>query len=199
MALVIGGKPDSSFDNPLGLLTDCHRRIERFLQQLLLVAREAKGGELSDEQRHALEVALRYFREAAPRHTRDEEDSLFPRMRAGGAEETEAALTALATLEADHEAADAAHLQVDEIGRKWLADGSLAPADHSRLVALLEELATLYTAHIKIEDTQVFPAAERALPAGEIKAVGREMAERRGIDLSNIPDLKLRCPTRRSI
>ena len=32
---------------------------------------------LDDETRHALELALRYFREAAPKHTADEEESLF--------------------------------------------------------------------------------------------------------------------------
>jgi len=36
---------------------------------------------LTEETRAALESALRYFREAAPKHTADEEESLFPRMR----------------------------------------------------------------------------------------------------------------------
>lgn len=197
MALTIGGKPDSSFDNPIGLLSDCHRRIERFLQQLRLVADEAQGGALSDDHRHALEVALRYFREAAPRHTRDEEDSLFPKMRGHGGQEITQAMAALDRLEADHEAADAAHGEVDQIGQRWLAEGTLPQPDHKRLIDLLHQLTDLYSAHIHLEDTEVFPIAERTLSDDQIKAVGREMAERRGIDLSKMPDLKLRCPTRR--
>jgi hypothetical protein len=33
------------------------------------------------ELRNALETALKYFREAAPMHTADEEESLFPLLR----------------------------------------------------------------------------------------------------------------------
>ena len=36
---------------------------------------------MTEETRVALESALRYFREAAPKHTADEEESLFPRLR----------------------------------------------------------------------------------------------------------------------
>jgi hypothetical protein len=36
---------------------------------------------LTEETRAALETALRYFREAAPKHTADEEESRFPRLR----------------------------------------------------------------------------------------------------------------------
>jgi hypothetical protein len=43
MPVVIGGRPDSSFSDPLGLLTDCHRRIERFLGALRRVAARAGG------------------------------------------------------------------------------------------------------------------------------------------------------------
>jgi hemerythrin-like domain-containing protein len=197
MAITIGGKPDSSFDNPIGLLSDCHRRIERFLQQLLLVADEAKAGELSGDQRHALETALRYFREAAPRHTRDEEDSLFPKLRAAGGAEIDAALQALDRLEADHDAADGAHAEIDQIGQHWLETGHIGQDAHERLISLLKTLANLYAGHIRLEDTEVFPLAKRTLTDAEVKAVGREMADRRGIDLSAMPDLKLRCPTRR--
>jgi hemerythrin-like domain-containing protein len=81
MPIVIGAKPESNFTNPIGLLTDCHRRIERFLSVLLQVSTTARGGELTLEQRTALETALRYFHDAAPKHTADEEQSLFPRLR----------------------------------------------------------------------------------------------------------------------
>jgi hypothetical protein len=62
-------------------LSDCHRRIEKFLEQIIRVCTTARGGELNAGQREALEVALRYFRQAAPLHTADEETSLFPRVR----------------------------------------------------------------------------------------------------------------------
>jgi hypothetical protein len=49
-----GAPPENSFDTPLGLLSDCHRRIERFLEQLLRVAETARGGALDAGQRAAL-------------------------------------------------------------------------------------------------------------------------------------------------
>ena len=41
MAIPIGAKPDSGFDDPIGMLKDCHRRIEHFLNILCLVADRA--------------------------------------------------------------------------------------------------------------------------------------------------------------
>ena len=46
MAIQIGGKPDSGFDDPIGMLIDCHRRIERFLHVLCVVASRARNIEL---------------------------------------------------------------------------------------------------------------------------------------------------------
>ena len=80
MPIVIGAKRESDFSDPIGMLGDCHRRIERFLNALLTVATSAKGGPLTNEQQTALATSLRYFREAAPKHTADEEESLFPRL-----------------------------------------------------------------------------------------------------------------------
>ena len=64
-----------NFTDPTGLLSDCHRRVEMFLGMLAAVAK------VTVETSQALESALRYFREAAPKHTADEEESLFPRLR----------------------------------------------------------------------------------------------------------------------
>src|SRR6202051_4820731 len=81
MPIVIGAKRESDFTDPIGMLGDCHRRIEMFLNMLVRVAEQAHGEALNEEQRGALETALRYFREAAPKHTADEEERLFPRLR----------------------------------------------------------------------------------------------------------------------
>jgi hemerythrin-like domain-containing protein len=80
MAVTIGAKRESDFTDPLGMLSDCHRRVERFLRVLIDVTVQEQGAELSTEQQAALEAGLRYFREAAPKHTADEEESLFPRL-----------------------------------------------------------------------------------------------------------------------
>ena len=81
MPIAIGARRDHGFDEPLGLLSDCHRRIEHFLRVLIALDARAHGGPLLDTERNDLTAALRYFATAAPRHTADEEDSLFPRLR----------------------------------------------------------------------------------------------------------------------
>ena len=182
MAITIGAKPESSFREPLGLLGDCHRRIERFLDQLLRVAESAQGGALDDDRRTEWETALRYFERAAPLHTEDEEKSLFPRLRASADPRAREALRALAGLEEDHRTADADHAEVDRLGRVWLSEGSLSDEQTARLRVTLRCLRALYARHIAIEDNTVFPLAGAALRPEEIAAIGREMALRRGLD-----------------
>jgi hemerythrin-like domain-containing protein len=181
MPIVIGAKPESNFADPIGLLTDCHRRIERFLNVLVRVAADAQGAPLTPEQRTAFETALRYFRDAAPKHTADEESTLFPRLRASANPEAQAALARLDALEGDHDRADIAHAEADRLGRQWLDAGTLAPDAAAKLSATLAELTELYRAHIAVEEGEVFPIAARALSAGDRRAAGREMAGRRGL------------------
>ena len=59
MAIQIGAKPDSGFDDPIGMLKDCHRRIESFLGILCVVVDRAQGRSLTDEERDAVKAALR--------------------------------------------------------------------------------------------------------------------------------------------
>src|SRR6478752_4203174 len=99
MPIVIGAKRESDFTDPIGMLGDCHRRIEMFLNVLVRVAETVHGEELTQEQRSALETALRYFREAAPKHTADEEESLFPRLRQIENDEVRALLARIESLE----------------------------------------------------------------------------------------------------
>jgi hypothetical protein len=51
MAIQIGAKRDSGFDDPLGMLKDCHRRIENFLGILCVVVERAQGRSLTGEER----------------------------------------------------------------------------------------------------------------------------------------------------
>ncbi len=178
MPIVIGAKPESSFADPVGLLSDCHRRIERFLSVLAAIAR-THGGPLTSEQRTALETALRYFREAAPKHTADEELSLFPRLRSLDQPEVKAVLARVDSLEEDHARAGQMHTEVDRLGQEWLSSGSLPPPGADRLSSLLDELTRLYREHIATEDHGLFPLAAAVLDKEQREAIGREMAARR--------------------
>ena len=177
----LGAPPLAGFDDPIRMLSDCHRRIESFLESLLSLAREA-GEELDSEERERLATALDYFAHAAPRHTEDEDCSLFPRLRAhAGDVEVRAALETLDRLDQDHRIAHEEHAAVDALGRHWLEAGTLCPSERSALMVVLEALTARYRAHIQIEDGEVFPLASQLLTSDERVAVGREMASRRGI------------------
>jgi len=181
MPIVIGAKRESDFTDPIGMLGDCHRRIERFLNALLTVATGAKGGPLTNEQQTALATSLRYFREAAPKHTADEEESLFPRLSRLDRPDLQPLLARIDSLQQDHECAERSHREVDRLGQLWLANGRLSPQDAEDLATLLTQLTALYRRHIAMEDTEVFPFAANALASSGRLAIGTEMAARRGI------------------
>jgi hemerythrin-like domain-containing protein len=124
---------------------------------------------------------LRYFRDAAPKHTADEEESLFPRLRAMDRADVKVLLARVDGLEQDHVRAGAGHAEVDRLGLAWLANGRLSQEDAARLIAVLADLAELYRAHLAIEDTEVFPLAAKVLSATDREAIGGEMAVRRGL------------------
>jgi hypothetical protein len=124
MPVQIGAKLDSGFDDPLGMLQDCHRRIERFLAILCDLAERAHARALTSEEASAIRGALAYFREGGRRHTADEEESLFPRMRTLAPPGT---LDPLDHLEDDHREADQLHDDVDRLYSGWLAAGPLNP------------------------------------------------------------------------
>jgi hemerythrin-like domain-containing protein len=187
MAITIGAKPESDYTDPLGLLGDCHRRIECFLELLATITRSARGGALSAEQRKAMETARVYFKNAAPRHTLDEEESLFPRLRAASDPRAAATLSLIEHLHTDHEAADEVHREVDALVKRWLVEGVLATEMARHLAGLLDSLSNIYQQHIAVEESQVFPLAGRVLSPAALEQMGREMAARRGIDLSAMP------------
>lgn len=181
MPIAIGQKLESDFRDPLGLLGDCHRRIERFLDCLISISEDAQGQKFSELQRQQFETALRYFREAAPKHTLDEEQSLFPCLRSKEGDENYATFALLDGLHIEHEEAEIKHRRVDELGRAWLANEPLSPENTQMLIGLVKDLRRAYEKHIAVEDNEVFPLAGRILSPPELETIGREMAARRGL------------------
>ena len=179
MPIQIGQKPESGFDNPLGLLSDCHRRIERFLDLLVRLCATREGAFMTPPDILAMEKALQYFRESAPKHTADEEESLFPRLRK--APSGQAALKCMENLETDHATAARDHGTVDVLGRRWIERGSLRDVELLQMKHALQRLSHLYARHIQIEDQKLFPLAAQVLPPEALAEVGREMAERREV------------------
>ncbi|MBZ5574678.1 MAG: hemerythrin domain-containing protein [Acidobacteriia bacterium] len=179
MPVQIGAKAHN-FTNPTGLLSDCHRRVEMFLGTLEAVA-QVIDRPATDETRRALEAALRYFAQAAPKHTADEEVSLFPRLRQIHDPEIEAAFSKLDRLEEEHRRATPLHAEVDRLGAQFLSNGSLSNPEVDSFRKAVASLASMYKQHIRVEDSLVFPLADRMLSDAEKLAIAEEMAGRRKV------------------
>lgn len=181
MPIRIGQPVDHSFDEPLGLLSDCHRRIEYFLNVLLTLA-DQPSHTMTPEQKIEATEALAYFETAAPRHTADEEGSLFPRLRNSASPDAMKAFETLSRLERDHVIADAHHRAVDELWRRRLALEELPALEMRELRDRLGVLHSIYKEHILVEDCELFPIAAKVLSRADIDAIGLEMASRRERD-----------------
>lgn len=177
MPVQIGAKVHH-FTDPTGLLSDCHRRIEMFLGALQGVA-EVIDRPPTEETRQSLETALRYFAQAAPKHTADEEESLFPRLRQVQGKEVADALSRMDKLEHEHSIAAPLHERVERLGVEYLSTGHLPAAEVGEFRQCVVSLTEMYRQHIRIEDEVVFPVAARVLAEHEKAAIAQEMAKRR--------------------
>lgn len=175
MPVQIGARHDSGFDDPLGMLQDCHRRIENFLKVLSLVANRARGRALDKEEASAVEGALHYFRVGGSRHTDDEEVSLFPRLNA----HPDAPGETLDLLENEHQHAEGLHYLVDRLFMTWVSQRTLRAEDQEQLSQTMTQLEQLYTRHIDVEERILFPAAAKVLSPEELAAIGDEFRRRR--------------------
>jgi len=185
------GAVTHNFSDPTGLLSDCHRRIEMFIGSLGAVA-NVMDGPLTDETRRALDSALRYFREAAPKHTADEEESLFPRLRQVRHPEVQTALARLEELQKDHRWGTPLHAEVERLGQQYLSRGSLPSVDVEGFRKAVASLTSMYQQHISVEEDVVFPAAARLLSRTELAAITDEMASRRKVRLiTEIPHVRM--------
>jgi hemerythrin-like domain-containing protein len=171
------GAQSRSFSDPTGLLSDCHRRIEMFLGTLERVA-SVIDRPLTEDIRSALESALRYFREAAPKHAADEEESLFPRLRQIHLPDVESAVEGLELLEHDHVLAASLHAEVEALGQRCLAYGSLESTDAEAFRKAIDTLVAIYKHHLTVEDNLVFPLAARLLSSTDKADIADEMAAR---------------------
>jgi hemerythrin-like domain-containing protein len=175
MAIQIGAKPDCGFDEPIGMLKDCHRRIESFLGILCVVVDRAQGRGLTDEERGAVQAALQYFRTGGQRHTADEEQSLFPRLRKFVADSFET----IDRLEDDHHEANGLHESVERLYSTWIEAGALGSEETQQLLSQTAHLKQLYSDHIQVEETIVFAWATQTLDSQTIAAIGTEFRFRR--------------------
>ncbi len=112
-----------------------------------------------------------YFETAGRDHHADEEEDLFPRLR-----RLEPGLAPLLARLADEHRA---------LERLWARLAPGLEAEEGRRDADWRAAAAAWCerseAHVALEDAELLPAARRLLRPGDLEALGRAMAARRGV------------------
>jgi len=170
------GTPVAGFDEPLEMLQACHGRIEEQLQTLERLAEHvaARGSDVTAQS--AAKSVLRYFDTSGAYHHRDEDEDLFPLLRARAAAlgRIEVA-AAIDELEREHATMDAQWRRLRE---------TLSAISALRDVQVdADEIARfgwLYRRHMERETLLVLPFANEVLREEERADLGTRMAARRG-------------------
>lgn len=167
-----GAGERATLDAPLEHLQACHRRIEERLATLERAG--AALGEKREEALGAIRSAFAFMDSNGVIHTRDEEESVFPRLR-GRMSEAESAL--VEELEEDHSEAERRYQRLRAVVRR-LEAGEDVSAEYARATA---SLCSLYRRHIEAEDTRLVEVARRELTGEQLAAIAAEMKQRRGL------------------
>lgn len=185
VSIVDFSTPAAGFDQPLALWKACHDRVRRMISLLQRLAEHMEKGGLGSDARVTATSIRRYFDEAAPRHHEDEELDLFERLRnrLGQLETTQAAKVsgALSRLLDDHV----------ELHAMWRAlREPLTRIERGEAASLDETTVALYVSryrsHMEIEESVIEPALKRVLRKSDLDAIGKAMAQRRGVDWSEL-------------
>lgn len=167
------------FGDPIGALRHCHRMIDRQLAQLEEGCRMLREGAPAPLALERLQVMKVNFSGPRDRHTQDEEQSLFPRLRAHEVELGARVLDVLDALESEHRIAEAIHSDFREL-LELLSAGTEPPElIAARISRCAGALASHYRSHMHFEDEVIFPAASRVLEPGDLVEMGDEMRARR--------------------
>jgi hemerythrin-like domain-containing protein len=166
----------TDFSKPLDTLRACHVRIRAECGKLRDLAERVKDGQCDDASRQAAAALMRYFDTAARFHHEDEEEDLLPRMMAAATIGRGSRLTRMV--------ADIAteHREMDRIWKELraalqeISAGEKLPLN----VLVVDRFVKLYSSHLVVEETNVFPLAEMLLSREDLEQIGASMAERRG-------------------
>ena len=167
----------ADFEHPLQMLVACHQRITAHSDMLLWLARHLHLHECDPEAQQVASFVLRFFDGAGRHHHEDEDENLFPALRAAvQSQNAERVALLVAQLMAEHR----------EMEQAW--DGfrdSLELIAHGERVLLRElevdRFCKLYRTHMALEEANLIPLAGKILGRDDLAAIGKAMAARRGV------------------
>ena len=168
------GQVNATIETPIEHLMACHRRIENRLETL-----ERAEAHLTVDRDAALEAirkSIAFLDTSGVLHTRDEEESVFPRLRP---RMTIAESQYLTTLEEQHHAIEEIYAELKQTVEAMSAAATIPGALRSAYAALVAKMAKMYRLHIDSEDEILMLLARNALDADQLRAISNEMAGRR--------------------
>jgi hemerythrin-like domain-containing protein len=160
------------FDDPIGVLRACHRRMERQLATLDRLCKHVAVNHADADARTAAAAIMRYFDTAAVNHHADEEQTLLPRLRSARPDLSDFCKE----IEREHA----------ELGERWrrlrprLAAIAVGRSGYLPLREV-DAFRAGYSTHIGKEEERLFDAAQSALDAAILAEIGEEMAARRNL------------------
>jgi hemerythrin-like domain-containing protein len=178
--------PAAGFDQPLAMWHACHERVARMTNLLERLLDHLATHPIDHDAQVTATTVRRYFDEAAPRHHDDEEVDLFPqvlrRLEAAGDTARAARIgIIIERLQDDHDDMDVLWSSLrTQLAR--VEDGQAPSFDPAEVAQFINR----YRAHIETEETEVGPAARAVLTPEDLQAIGRSMAQRRGVDWDEI-------------
>lgn len=168
---------DAKAPSAMGTLLSCHQKIRHFTE----VSRTLGEGPKHPPAEVAAAAAsvIRYFTEALPKHSDDEDLSIAPRLLAKALSSEERA--AVEAMRAEH---PRIHAALHDLMPHWTIVRQTPEALAREAPAIAEgtaRLTMLWDAHLSREEALVFPAMERLLSAEELAEIHAEMRARRAV------------------
>lgn len=167
--------------DPIEHLLHCHERIER---SLITIQNAVASLRLADpvlrtEAAAALDYELATLQLLTKLHMQDEEQSLFPRLRARLLDDSAALTNVLPELESQHRENENIFRELAKcIGKLATVSGPQADAQLSRLEDLATELANLHRPHMIMEAERVIANCRQYLTDTDLAAMQKEMRQR---------------------
>jgi hypothetical protein len=167
------GPRPAATEEPIDLLMACHARLRHFSATALALSTRPDLD--APSVRDAAGQLARYFRLALPMHEADEEQSLAPALLATPA--GAGAADALDAMTAQHRLI---HEVLDELLPGWERLREEPDAlDPDALAGPSRRLGAVLDVHLALEEAEIFPVVEIAIPVEERRRIHAAMRGRR--------------------